>query len=96
MKFIVCKGGVSCKASLKSPEHRFYLLATTIWLSICVNILGVMISASQVISFTGSLTVFFVIFFSLHSTHGIGVPRYRVLSEFLKSYSKRGDVASKS
>ena len=47
-------------------------------------------------SFSGSLTVFFVIFFSLHSTHGIGVPRYRVLSEFLKSYSKRGDVASKS
>ena len=40
--------------------------------------------------------LFFVIFFSLHSTHGIGVPRYRVLSEFLKSYSKRGDVASKS
>ncbi|XP_073231331.1 uncharacterized protein [Porites lutea] len=29
----------------------------------------------------------------IRSTHGIGVPRYRVLSEFLKSYSKRGDVA---
>ena len=62
-----------------------------------MNILGVMISDPQLISFTGFLTVFFVIvFFSLHSTHGIGVPRYRVLSEFLKSYSKRGDVASKS
>ena len=42
------------------------------------------------------LNCLFCYSFSLHSTHGIGVPRYRVLSEFLKSYSKRGDVASKS
>ena len=96
MKCIVCKRGDSCKTSPNSPELRVYSLATTISLSICVNFLGVMISASQVISFTGSLTFFFVIFSLLHSTHGIGVPRYRVLSEFLKSYSKRGDVASKS